>query len=753
MEPPRCSITQDFMHDPVMAVDGQTYEREAITEWFRNHSTSPYTGVNLTSKVLTPNWAVKQMMETYFNPLPTTVSSGGVVASSVATAPSSSATLPKTIQLQAISVSQNKFTYNGTCYLDIELTCGSSDEIAASRKPVNIILVIDVSGSMSERATPFNPSGENDGFSRLDLVKHSIATIQHSLQPGDKLAIVKFSSEAQVVLDITEVRGNEPLITSRVNALTPDGITNIWAGLKMGIDLANHQDNTIYNTSVMLLTDGVDSGSLPRGVLPTFETYFKPMQGKFSIHTFAYGYEVDSSLVSQIAAKSQGVFGYIPDGTMVGTVFINTMSAILSTVYNDVYIELKRRGTESHHLENIYLGSILYGQPRTILIPYDTTSDDPEYFNLSYNNGLHNSMQKCSVAKNIQLPISDIHITNLIVKNALTKFLQSCSLLKNYTSDALSRLEDFVSQYVIYSNDTNTFIRDVISDCCDADPNKGQIGKSIANYSWFNKWGQHYLKSITSAYLQEWCLNFKDLGPQHFTSATFASFREKIESIFLGIIPPVPSISTKIHSVNSAYQGSTTYSAPSTYASIPQSYYNQSGGCFTGNWNVLLANGTTKYVKDIMPGDVVISNDSPTRQATITNIVRLRINEPFQMCSPDGVVGITPYHPFWITNLNLQRKWLFPIQEHKNYILINSGEYMYDFIIDRGFSVSLEGGYNVASLGHGCQDNEIITHEYFGTQLIIDDLKDHEDWTTGCITLNNWQFCRDASGLVCKLEW
>ena len=744
MEPPRCPITQDFMHDPVMATDGQTYERAAIEQWFQTHNTSPYSGAILTSKVLTPNWAIKQMMEAYTNPL------GAASAASAASTISKPATsMPDITVIQKIFTSDDDKTYLG-----IELVCGLLSEVAVNRKPVIIIGVIDISGSMGERATPYNPDGENDGFSRLDLVKHSIATIQKSLQPGDKLAIIAFSSEARLVLDITEVSTNDRLITSRIDTLAPTGSTNIWAGLKMAIDLANRQDNANNNTSIMLLTDGVANISPPRGVLSTFETYFKTMQGKFSIHTFAYGYDVDSALVSQIAAMSQGVFGYIPDGTMVGTVFINTMSAVLSTVYNDVMIELKRQRTDASKLEKIYLGAIQYGQPRTILIPYESANGVPEYFNLFYNHSFH-SIEQCSSAKKIASPLSDNHIINMIVKDELSKFLLYCSLLTNYTSDVVSRLEAFISRFVSYSSDENPFIRDVITDCCDEDPNKGQIGKAIANQKWFSKWGQHYMKSITSAYRQEWCLNFKDLSPQHFTNSTFESFREKIETIFLGLPPPASSI-TSITYAATSYQGiaSAAPVAAPTYASIPHSYYNMGGGCFTGNWNVILANGIPKNVKDIIPGDVVISNDSPTGGATITHIIRLRLNKPVLMCSPNGLVGITPYHPFWKTNPNLLCDWEFPMKNLSTYSLyINAGEYMYDFIIDLGYSIELEGGYNVAALGHGCQDSDIISHEYFGTQRIIDDLKDYEDWSTGYITLNQWRLVRNENGLVCKLEW
>jgi TPR repeat protein len=36
-----CSITQELMVDPVMAEDGHTYERTAIMNWLKDHTTSP----------------------------------------------------------------------------------------------------------------------------------------------------------------------------------------------------------------------------------------------------------------------------------------------------------------------------------------------------------------------------------------------------------------------------------------------------------------------------------------------------------------------------------------------------------------------------------------------------------------------------------------------------------------------------------------------------------------------------------------
>jgi len=59
-----CPITRDLIVDPVIAADGHTYDRLAITRWFSNNTTSPKTGESLHPhhSHLIPNHNLKRLL-------------------------------------------------------------------------------------------------------------------------------------------------------------------------------------------------------------------------------------------------------------------------------------------------------------------------------------------------------------------------------------------------------------------------------------------------------------------------------------------------------------------------------------------------------------------------------------------------------------------------------------------------------------------------------------------------------------------
>lgn len=106
--------------------------------------------------------------------------------------------------------------------------------------PCDIVLVIDVSGSMAELA-PFPDVDDeqeraNAGLTVLDLVRHLCRAIISTLNKHDRLALITFSQDAKVKMGLTHMtKRAKAQVLDCVENLTDEGATNLWAGIKTGL--------------------------------------------------------------------------------------------------------------------------------------------------------------------------------------------------------------------------------------------------------------------------------------------------------------------------------------------------------------------------------------------------------------------------------------------------------------------------------------------------------------------------------------
>lgn len=103
----------------------------------------------------------------------------------------------------------------------------------AQRSQVDICCVIDVSGSMGEDAKFQDPNDASkfvsEGMNQLDIVKHSVKAVIHTLTDKDRLSLVAFHDDARSVFTLSEMNeGGKRQAIDALEALEPQNSTNIW---------------------------------------------------------------------------------------------------------------------------------------------------------------------------------------------------------------------------------------------------------------------------------------------------------------------------------------------------------------------------------------------------------------------------------------------------------------------------------------------------------------------------------------------
>lgn len=110
---------------------------------------------------------------------------------------------------------------------------------------------------------PSNDAGAEDtGLSVLDLTKHAARTILETLDEGDRLGVVAYSSQAHVVQELVVMDDNaKAQARANIDGLKPSEATNMWHGILKGLELFKTSDQapgkpTGRVPALMVLTDG-----------------------------------------------------------------------------------------------------------------------------------------------------------------------------------------------------------------------------------------------------------------------------------------------------------------------------------------------------------------------------------------------------------------------------------------------------------------------------------------------------------------
>ena len=180
------------------------------------------------------------------------------------------------------------------------------------RSPLNLVIVLDKSGSM------FDAAGQN--LTKIEAVKYALTLMVDKLNADDRLAIVVFNTVASVVLDSTPVTDPDG-IKALIASINAGGGTNIEGGLAAGFQIAaESSDQNERLDRVMLLTDALPNvGIIGESAFVTMAQEYAD-QG-IGLSTFGVGFNFGQELVLEISNIRGGNYFFLEDADRIEEVF------------------------------------------------------------------------------------------------------------------------------------------------------------------------------------------------------------------------------------------------------------------------------------------------------------------------------------------------------------------------------------------------------------------------------------------------
>lgn len=197
------------------------------------------------------------------------------------------------------------------------------------RPPLNLSVVVDVSGSMQGAA--------------IDAVRLGLQDFAAQLDPKDNVTLITYATDAQVLFTSGPEDIDRAGFVQAVSSIRAAGGTNIHSGLRLGLETVSAAAANDRQNRVILLSDGIATEGITDSarIVNLGKTYAEKGIG---ITTIGVGADFDLNLMRNLSNTGAGNFYFLEDPGAVREVFTEEASSFLIPLANDVRLSLDITG-------------------------------------------------------------------------------------------------------------------------------------------------------------------------------------------------------------------------------------------------------------------------------------------------------------------------------------------------------------------------------------------------------------------------
>ena len=196
----------------------------------------------------------------------------------------------------------------------------------ATRKPANLVFLVDTSGSMRSS-------------DKLPLVVRSLRYLTERLRDDDRVAVCTYAGDVDVVLPPTW-GGEKESIVDALESLEAGGSTAMGSGIDLAYELAARMARPGTNTRVIVCSDG-DANVGPTSHAEILRLIARHERAGITLGTVGFGMgNYRDGLMEQLADEGDGSYAYVDSDAEARRLFQEDLVQSLELVARDAKVQV-----------------------------------------------------------------------------------------------------------------------------------------------------------------------------------------------------------------------------------------------------------------------------------------------------------------------------------------------------------------------------------------------------------------------------